>query len=116
MADDDKQEKPSKKKAGKRVRKPHDFVLCWVNETAPETDEDGNEIEPGRQCYVVMDLPPGLTEEQMRNRTAIKRACHKAVFDLGLKDYGNKPLRVGAFGDVFEIKYEEKTITKLYPK
>jgi hypothetical protein len=60
-----------------------------------------------------MDLPPGLDEAGKRNREAIKRACKKAVFDLGMEEYGNKKLKVICFDDTFSIDYERVTVTKL---
>jgi hypothetical protein len=103
-------------KAKARNRKQTKFALCWVNETAAEVDEDGKEIEPSRQCFVMMDLPPGLDEKQARNREAIKRACKRAVFDEGYEDYGNKQMVVISYDAFFEIPFEKRTVTKLCPK
>lgn len=85
-----------------------------MTETAPEKDKSGNEI-PGsaRRCYVEMDLPPGLSEAEKRSRDAIERACRRAVYEEGLTEYGNKQLRVGSFGDIFEHRYERVSVVRL---
>ena len=90
------------------------YTLGWVNETEGEKDADGNVI-PGseRAVFVLMDLPPGLDDAGKRNREAIKRACKKAVFELGMEEYGNKKLVVVCYDDSFQIDFERVTVTKL---
>ena len=107
-------EKTSEKKP--RTRKPTQFALGWVTETAPETDADGKEI-PGseRTCIVLLNLPPGLDDAQKRSRDAIQRACKRAVYEDGLEEFGNKKLRVISFGEDFQYDFKkiQMTTTKL---
>ena len=97
-----------------RQRKPTNFALGWVTETAAETDDDGKEI-PGtsRTCIVLIDLPPGLDEAGTRSRDAIERATKRAVYDNGLAEFGNKKLRVIQFGEDFDVPFEKTTVTRL---
>ncbi len=103
-------------KAKKRTRKSMNYALGWITETEGEKDGDDNEI-PGtaRVVHVLMDLPPGLDEAQARNRDAIERACHRAVYEKGLAEYGNKKFVVVTFGDPFEVPFEKTTVTRLLP-
>lgn len=91
-------------------------MLVWVTETAPVVGEDGQPI-PGseRRCYVEMDLPPGLDEAGKRSRDAIKRAVKTAVYKEGMTEYGNKDLAVISRDEIFQVKYERVTVTKLLP-
>jgi hypothetical protein len=111
--------KPTKKKASKkkakRTRKPLNYVLGWVNETG---DFDGEgKIVPGteQEVFVRMPMPPGLDEAGARNRESIERACRRAVYDLGMEEYGNKEFIVIAHGDRFSIPCERVQITRLLP-
>ena len=90
------------------------YSLGWVTETEGEKGPDGNVI-PGSEkpVLVLMDLPPGLDEAGARSRDAIKRACKKAVFELGLEEYGNKQFKVVCYDETFSIDYERVTVTKL---
>lgn len=98
----------------KRVHKPLNYRLAWVQETAPDIGPKGEEI-PGRPCLVLMDLPPGLTEKQATSRAAIKRAVKKAVYEDKLKEYGNKQLVIVSYDDTFTVPFEEVTEVKLVP-
>ena len=108
--------KKTKKKRAKRTRKQLPYILGWLNETEAEKDEEGNEI-PGtsRKVFVVMELPPGLDDAGKRSREAIERACKRAVYELGMEEYGNKKFSVLQVGDEFDVPYERTTITQLLP-
>ena len=110
---EDTTEIPTKKKKSRKGRKSN-FVLAWPTETATTKDEDGNEI-PGEVCYVVKPLPPGLTPEQTRSRASIERAIRAAVFDDGLKEYGNTDFVVLDVGELFRVDFVEENITRLRP-
>ena len=99
-----------------RVRRLLTYALGEVDTTAPDVDENGDDI-PGsaRTCIVLTELPTGLSESQSRNRDSIKRAVEKAVYDRGLKQFGNKKLVVVTFDAPFEVPFEERTETKLIP-
>lgn len=98
-----------------RVRKHLNYALGWLQETAPEVI-DGEEIKGSeRQCLVLLDLPPGLTDAQKRSRTSIEAAVKRAVYDQKLKEFGNKKLMVISFYEPFEVPFEEVTETKLVP-
>lgn len=90
------------------------YALGWVTETEGERDKDGNVISGSEKpVFVLMDLPPGLDEAGKRNRDTIKRACKKAVFELGLEEYGNKNFVVVCYDEPFTVECERVTITKL---
>lgn len=91
-------------KKKKKGRKALNYALCWISESV-----DGDKV------FVQMPMPPGLDEAGLRNRDAIRRASRKAVYDLGLEEYGNKEFIVIAYGDQFSIPYERTTVTRLLP-
>ena len=99
-----------------RVRRTLTYALGEVEQTAPDFDANGNPV-PGteRSCIVLTELPPGLTESQSRNRNSIEAAVRKAVYEDGLKQFGNKQLVVVTFSKPFEVPFEEVTETKLVP-
>jgi len=93
----------------KRKRRAAQYVLGWVNETAAEKDE------PSRRCFVELELPPTLDQSKPVNREAVKRACRKAVYDLGLESYGNKDLVVLSLDEVFRVEFEKQEVVRLCP-
>jgi hypothetical protein len=119
----------TKAKAKARGRKPTNFALGWKTSTAPELDEDGNEVEgSSRTCIVLMNLPPGLDDAQKRSRDSIARACKRAVYELGMEEFGSpetgnleedqknkKELVVVSLGEPFVLPYQKTTVTRLLP-
>jgi len=92
------------------------FVLGWVTEAECKLDDDGNPVPgTGKRCFVEIPIPPNLEEGQKRNRDGIKRAVKKAVFEHGLKEYGNRELVVISFRDTFSVDFVEETRTVLLP-
>jgi len=102
-------------KKPRRPRKPLDYKLVFLDVTG-EFDEEGKLI-PGteRQVYVEMPMPPGIDESNSRNRDAIERALRRAVYELGLEEYGNRDLKIAALGETIRNDYEKTTITRLLP-
>lgn len=98
-----------------RNRRVANFGLFQVEQTA-DVDDAGKEI-PGTRRVVLVEvpLPGGLTAAQRRSRAAIKTAVHKAVYDDGIKDYGNKQLVVVDLGEPFNVQFTEVTETRLVP-
>lgn len=86
------------------VRKPSKYRLVWITE-----------IDAGDTCYVELPIPPGLEEAQLNNRAAIKAAVRSAVYDKGMKEYGNKKLAVISYTDEFEFAFVEETQVVLRP-
>jgi len=103
-------------KKKKRNRRASNYALGWVTETECEQDEAGN-LVPGtdRTCIVLMDLPPGLDDIDKRSRDVIERATKRAVYELGMEEYGNKKLRVISFGEDFDVPFEKIKVTRLLP-
>jgi len=100
-----------------RLRKPINYALGWVQITEGVLDEDDKVVDgSGLPCFVVMDFPPGMTEAQKRNRSSIQLAVRKAVYEQGLKEYGNKKFVVLSYGEEFDAPFVERTETKLVPK
>lgn len=84
------------------------------------------ETAEGARVVVLMDLPPGLDKKQARSSESIKRACKRAVYDLGLEEFGwgktgnkeedeknKKRLVVVTIGEEFDIPFVPTKITKL---
>jgi len=112
----DKTATAEKKPRKKQVRNLTEYALAWVTESEPERDGDGNPI-PGtaRRVFVLMDLPPGLDDAGKRNRNQIRRACEKAVYELGMEEFGNKDLTVISLGETYRVEFKRTKITKLLP-
>lgn len=97
-------------------RKPSTLVLAWATEAECKLDEAGRPIAgTGQRCYVPMRFPPTLDKTQYNNKAAIKAAVRNAVYECGLKEYGNKPLVILSYSEEFEFPFVAEIQTVLRP-
>lgn len=111
MADGTTETRPTKR----RVRKPVEFELVYPTESANDIDPATGAEIPGsaKRVYVRVPLPP---IKGAVTRRSIERAVQKALFENGMKEYGNRPFRVAMLGPEFRFDFEEETVTRLVPK
>lgn len=93
------------------------FKLGEIDYTAPDIDPATGKEIPGtaKAVIVLQDLPPSLDQSKSRSRDQIKKAVRKAVYDEGLKEFGNRKFVVVTFDEPFEVPFTEVTETKLVP-
>jgi len=94
---------PTKPKRTRTVARKR-YVLCEITTVEGSADT----------CLVILPPPPGIPEDKANNAKEIERWANKAVYEQGLKEYGNKKLIVAALGEEFEVPFEERA--QLVPK
>jgi hypothetical protein len=88
-------EKPTKRPRGPRAKR--QLVLAEVSE----------DVNTKQLCFAVINTPP-LPADAVPSPRLIEAACRKAVYEDGVRDYGNRNLVVLSVLQTFEIPFVER--------